>query len=115
MVAHEEEATIVVDVGSSSVKAGLSGEDTPRAVFPSLAEDLDLSAEELSTYRARRPEVYILTRLSRRHVRAELFCDKSRICRNSAGLFVMRPCLLPSWCLYLCVNEKYVCVPCLVS
>lgn len=57
MGVHEEDATIVVDVGSSSVKAGFSGEDTPRSVFPSVAEDLDLSAEELSTYRARRPEV----------------------------------------------------------
>lgn len=58
MVAHEDEATIVVDVGSSSVKAGFSGEDMPRAVFPSVAEDLHLSAEEMSTYRARRPEVH---------------------------------------------------------
>lgn len=57
MGVHEEDATIVVDVGSSSVKAGFSGEDTPRSVFPSVAEDLDLSPEELSTYRARRPEV----------------------------------------------------------
>lgn len=54
----EEEATIVIDVGSSSAKAGFSGEDMPRAVCPSVAEDLRLSAEELSTYRARRPEVY---------------------------------------------------------
>lgn len=55
----EEDATIVIDVGSSSAKAGFSGEDMPRAVCPSVAEDLDLhlSAEELSTYRARRPEV----------------------------------------------------------
>lgn len=57
MVTQEDEATIVVDVGSSSVKAGFSGEDTPRAVFPSVAEDMHLSAEDLSTYRARRPEV----------------------------------------------------------
>lgn len=57
MVAHEEEATVVVDVGSASVKAGFSGEDTPRSVFPSLAEDLDFTAEEILTYRARRPEV----------------------------------------------------------
>lgn len=57
MVTHEDEVTIVVDVGSSSVKAGFSGEDTPRAVFPSVAEDLHLSTEEMSTYRARRPEV----------------------------------------------------------
>ncbi|CAM9450908.1 unnamed protein product [Ectocarpus fasciculatus] len=58
MVNHrtEEEATIVIDVGSSSAKAGFSGEDMPRAVCPSVAEDLHLSAEELSTYRARRPE-----------------------------------------------------------
>lgn len=53
----EEDATIVIDVGSSSAKAGFSGEDMPRAVCPSVAEDLHLSAEELSTYRARRPEV----------------------------------------------------------
>lgn len=59
MVVHEEETTtVVVDVGSSSVKAGFSGEDMPRAVFPSVAEDLVLSQEELSTYRARRPEVH---------------------------------------------------------
>lgn len=57
MGVHEEDATIVVDVGSSSVKAGFSGEDTPRSVFPSVAEDLPLGTEELSTYRARRPEV----------------------------------------------------------
>lgn len=57
MVRGEEEATIVIDVGSSSAKAGFSGEDTPRAVCPSVAEDLHLSAEDLSTYRARRPEV----------------------------------------------------------
>lgn len=57
MVTQEDDATIVVDVGSSSVKAGFSGEDTPRAVFPSVAEDMHLSAEDLSTYRARRPEV----------------------------------------------------------
>lgn len=57
MVVDEDEATIVVDVGSSSVKAGFSGEDMPRVVFPSVAEDLHLSSEELSSYRARRPEV----------------------------------------------------------
>lgn len=57
MVVDEDEATIVVDVGSSSVKAGFSGEDMPRAVFPSVAEDLHLAGEELSSYRARRPEV----------------------------------------------------------
>lgn len=57
VVRGEEEATIVIDVGSSSAKAGFSGEDMPRAVCPSVAEDLRLSAEELSTYRARRPEV----------------------------------------------------------
>lgn len=57
MVTQEDDATIVVDVGSTSVKAGFSGEDTPRAVFPSVAEDMHLSAEELSTYRAKRPEV----------------------------------------------------------
>ncbi|CAM9247966.1 unnamed protein product [Ascophyllum nodosum] len=56
MVTFENEATIVVDVGSSSVKAGFSGEDLPRAVFPSVGEDLSLVAQELSTYRARRPE-----------------------------------------------------------
>eukprot|EP00903_Cladosiphon_okamuranus_P008389 g8065.t1 len=52
----EEDATIVIDVGSSSAKAGFSGDDMPRAVCPSVAEDLHLSADELSTYRARRPE-----------------------------------------------------------
>lgn len=57
MIAYEDESIIVLDVGSSSVKAGFSGEDTPRVVFPSVAEDLDLTPEELSTYRARRPEV----------------------------------------------------------
>lgn len=57
MVATGCERTIVVDVGSSSVKAGFSGEDIPRAIFPAVAEDLDLTSEELSTYRARRPEV----------------------------------------------------------
>lgn len=60
VVRGEEEATIVIDVGSSSAKAGFSGEDIPRAVCPSVAEDLNLSAEELSTYRARRPEVRAL-------------------------------------------------------
>jgi len=60
VVRGEEEATIVIDVGSSSAKAGFSGEDIPRAVCPSVAEDLHLSAEELSTYRARRPEVRAL-------------------------------------------------------
>lgn len=65
MVVDEDEATIVVDVGSSSVKAGFSGEDMPRAVFPSVAEDLHLSGEELSSYRARRPEVRGITSLPR--------------------------------------------------
>lgn len=65
MVTQEDDATIVVDVGSSSVKAGFSGEDTPRAVFPSVAEDMHLSAEDLSTYRARRPEVIHADRMTR--------------------------------------------------
>ncbi|CAN0238209.1 unnamed protein product, partial [Discosporangium mesarthrocarpum] len=56
MVAQEEDSTIVIDVGSASAKAGFSGEDMPRAVFPAIADDLDLSTEERSTYRARRPE-----------------------------------------------------------
>lgn len=30
-----EEAIFIVDIGSSSVKAGYSGEDTPSYVFPS--------------------------------------------------------------------------------
>lgn len=69
MVNHrtEEEATIVIDVGSSSEKAGFSGEDMPRAVCPSVAEDLHLSAEELSTYRARRPEVHVPKRSPSSH------------------------------------------------
>jgi actin-related protein len=32
----EENQTLVVDVGSGVAKAGFSGEDAPRAVFPSI-------------------------------------------------------------------------------
>jgi actin-related protein len=28
---------IVIDIGSSTVKAGYAGEDTPKAVFPSVS------------------------------------------------------------------------------
>lgn len=56
MISCENEATTVIDVGSSSVKAGFSGEDMPRAVFPSIAE-VSLGDEETSINRARRPEV----------------------------------------------------------
>lgn len=57
MFSCENEATTVIDVGSSSVKAGFSREDMPRAVFPSIVEDVSLAGEELSINRARRPEV----------------------------------------------------------
>jgi actin, other eukaryote len=32
----EEQQTIVIDNGSGVVKAGFSGEDAPRAIFPSI-------------------------------------------------------------------------------
>lgn len=35
----DEEEAIVIDAGSASVKAGYSGEDTPRVVFPSTVQD----------------------------------------------------------------------------
>jgi actin, other eukaryote len=32
----EEQQTVVIDNGSGVVKAGFSGEDAPRAIFPSI-------------------------------------------------------------------------------
>lgn len=86
MVADEDEATIVVDVGSSSVKAGFSGEDMPRAVFPSVAEDLHLAPEELSSYRARRPEVYMIPYTSSRGYAIGMRCSLLERCTGIMNL-----------------------------
>eukprot|EP00008_Paramoeba_atlantica_P006671 CAMPEP_0201480962 /NCGR_PEP_ID=MMETSP0151_2-20130828/5317_1 /ASSEMBLY_ACC=CAM_ASM_000257 /TAXON_ID=200890 /ORGANISM="Paramoeba atlantica, Strain 621/1 / CCAP 1560/9" /LENGTH=68 /DNA_ID=CAMNT_0047862963 /DNA_START=32 /DNA_END=235 /DNA_ORIENTATION=+ len=45
MFAGDEVAALVIDVGSSSVKAGYAGEDTPKVVFPSVIGEL-LQQEE---------------------------------------------------------------------
>ena len=48
---------IVIDAGSASVKAGYSGEDTPRSVFPSILDEGGAEAlSGLARSGGRRPE-----------------------------------------------------------
>ena len=42
-----QEDVFIVDVGSSSVKSGLSGEDTPSFVFPAIINELGNSNQEV--------------------------------------------------------------------
>lgn len=48
---------ICLDPGSSSFKVGLSGQDIPQAIFPTVAGD---GVDELLYDKARRPEVNAL-------------------------------------------------------
>lgn len=43
-----DESVFIVDIGSSSVKAGFSGEDIPSYVFPSAMTKIPQKHEEIS-------------------------------------------------------------------